>query len=188
MKAKRTAPVHAGDEPPARTAAGNPRSDGAARVDAPTRRRKPTREQRPQRSAPQTNPIPRPTDGPARPKNASQAKARAKARKAKAPKVVRPPLRERIIVKLASIELNPRTLRRQGAVRRPGHRITGPGAWRHAVAVDRRRRTLLPAGQRPRDQSGAAAAEGSAGTRRARGAGRARAGRGGPRPRHDPVA
>jgi hypothetical protein len=79
-------------------------------ADAPPRRRKPAREQRPQRSAPATNPIPRPTDGPARPKNASQAKARAKARKAKAPKVVRPPLRERIIVKLTSIELNPRAM------------------------------------------------------------------------------
>jgi hypothetical protein len=79
-------------------------------ADAPARRRKPSREQRPNRSAPQTNPIPRPTDGPARPKNTSQAKARAKARKAKAPKVVRPPIRERIIVKLASIELNPRAL------------------------------------------------------------------------------
>ena len=68
------------------------------------------REHRPHRSAPATNPIPRPTAAPARPKNASQAKARAKARKAKAPKVVRPPLIERIIVKLASIELSPRTL------------------------------------------------------------------------------
>ena len=65
---------------------------------------------RPQRSAPATNPIPRPTGGPARPKTASQAKARSKARKAKAPKVVRPPLRERIIVRLSSIELDPRAL------------------------------------------------------------------------------
>ena len=79
-------------------------------ADEQPRRRKPTREQRPQRSAPATNPIPRPTDGPSRPKNTSQAKARAKARKAKAPKVVRPPLRERIVVKLASIELSPRAL------------------------------------------------------------------------------
>jgi hypothetical protein len=47
---------------------------------------------------------------PARPKNASQAKARAKARKAKAPKVVRPPLRERLLDRLASIDLRPRTL------------------------------------------------------------------------------
>ncbi len=84
---------------------------GAARRSAdPQARRKPTREQRPLRSAPQTTPIPRPTGAPGRPKNTSQAKARAKARKAKAPKVVRPPLRERIIVKLSSVELNPRTL------------------------------------------------------------------------------
>jgi hypothetical protein len=87
---------------------------GQRRVgDAPPRR-KPEREQRSLRSAPQTNPIPRPADGPGRPKNARQAKARAKARKAKAPKLVRPPLRERvrerIIVRLATIELNPRAL------------------------------------------------------------------------------
>jgi hypothetical protein len=105
MKVKRTTPVRGGDEP--RRAS---RNTTRRPTDAQPRRRKPAREQRPQRSAPATNPIPRPTDGPARPKNASQAKARAKARKAKAPKVVRPPLRERIIVKLASIELNPRTL------------------------------------------------------------------------------
>ena len=105
MKAKRPAPVRGGDEP--RRASRNTTRRPA---DAPPRKRKPAREQRPQHSAPATNPIPRPTDGPARPKNASQAKARAKARKAKAPKVVRPPLRERIIVKLASIELNPRAL------------------------------------------------------------------------------
>src|SRR5829696_3737658 len=103
-QAKRT-PVRDGDEP--RRAS---RNTARRPADAPPRRRKPTREQRPQRSAPATNPIPRPTDAPARPKNASQAKARAKARKAKAPKVVRPPLRERIIVRLASIELSPRTL------------------------------------------------------------------------------
>lgn len=105
MKAKRTTPVRGGDEP-RRTSRNTTRRP----ADATPRRRKPGSEQRPQRSAPQTNPIPRPTDGPARPKNASQAKARAKARKAKAPKVVRPPLRERIIVKLASIELSPRAL------------------------------------------------------------------------------
>ena len=79
------------------------------RAEAPSRR-KPTRDQRPRRSAPQTSPIPRPTTAPARPKNASQAKARAKARKAKAPKVVRPPLRERILVKLSSVDLRPRAL------------------------------------------------------------------------------
>jgi hypothetical protein len=94
----------------ANTTRNTTRNTGRRPADAPPRRRKPAREQRPQRSAPATNPIPRPTDGPARPKNASQAKARAKARKAKAPKVVRPPLRERIILKLTSIELNPRAM------------------------------------------------------------------------------
>jgi type II secretory pathway pseudopilin PulG len=49
-------------------------------------------------------------DVPARPKSASQAKARAKARKAKAPKVVKAPLRQRILVRLASIDLSPRRL------------------------------------------------------------------------------
>jgi hypothetical protein len=108
MKAKRGAPVRGGEGPRRKT--GQSTRNAARRpVDAPPRR-KPTREQRPQRSAPQTNPIPRPTDRPARPKTASQAKARAKARKAKAPRVIRPPLRARIIVKLASIDLNPRTL------------------------------------------------------------------------------
>ncbi|KUI03095.1 hypothetical protein AU188_06750 [Mycobacterium sp. IS-3022] len=101
---KRGAAVRGGDER-RRSTRGAQRRSGDAQA-----RRKPTREQRPQRSGPQTNPIPRPSDAPGRPKNASQAKARAKARKAKAPKVVRPPLRERIIVKLASIELNPRAL------------------------------------------------------------------------------
>jgi hypothetical protein len=52
--------------------------------------------------------MPRPAEGPVRPKNAAQAKARAKARKAKAPKVIRPPLRERLLVKLATIDLDPR--------------------------------------------------------------------------------
>jgi cell division protein FtsB len=104
MRARKPAPVGGGDEK-RRT-----RNTSRRQADAPPRRRKPTREQRPQRSAPATNPIPRPTDAPTRPKNASQAKARAKARKAKAPKVVRPPFRERILVKLTSIELNPRTL------------------------------------------------------------------------------
>jgi hypothetical protein len=75
--------------------------------EAPPRKRS-TREQRPRRSAPQTSPIPRVTGAPARPKNAAQAKARAKARKAKAPKVVRLPLRERLLVKLASIDFDPR--------------------------------------------------------------------------------
>lgn len=103
-QAKRGKAVRGNDER-RRTARGT-----ARRSAEPQTRRKPTREQRPMRSAPQTNPIPRPTGAPGRPKNASQAKARAKARKAKAPKVVRPPLRERILVKLSSVELSPRAL------------------------------------------------------------------------------
>src|ERR1700749_2849678 len=70
----------------------------------------PAREPRTPRSAPRTTQISRPVDRPARPKSASQAKARAKARKAKAPKVVRPPLRDRVLNRLASIDLRPRTL------------------------------------------------------------------------------
>jgi hypothetical protein len=108
MKVKRSAPARGNDE--RRRNARNGRRSG----DVPPRRKPAREQQRPTRSAPQTNPIPRPTDAPARAKNASQAKARAKARKAKAPKIVRPPLRdrlrERIVVKLSSVDLNPRTL------------------------------------------------------------------------------
>lgn len=67
------------------------------------------RESRP-RSGPQNTVLPRPDTRPVPPKNTKQAKARAKARKAKAPKVVRVPLRERLIARLASVDLRPRTL------------------------------------------------------------------------------
>ncbi|WP_236056900.1 hypothetical protein [Mycobacterium sp. SM1] len=70
----------------------------------------PAREPRGVRSGPQTAPMPRPAERLARPKNTRQAKARAKARKAKAPRVVRVPLRERLIARLASIDLRPRAL------------------------------------------------------------------------------
>ena len=60
--------------------------------------------------ATETAPVTRPQIKPVRPKNTSQAKARAKARKAKAPKVVRPPLRERLLARIAEIEFNPRAL------------------------------------------------------------------------------
>src|SRR6185312_14667892 len=113
MKAKRATQVRGDGDEPRRAKGPTTRKAKKRSGDAPPRRRKPTREQRPQRpqrSAPQTGPIPRPTDGPVRAKNASQAKARAKARKAKAPKVVRAPLRQRLLVKVASIDLNPRTL------------------------------------------------------------------------------
>ncbi len=105
MRGKRPAPERGADEPrrvkPQRA---------RARAEAPARKRRSAPEQRPQRSAPKNSPVRRPVDAPARPKNASQAKARAKARKAKAPKVVRPPLRERLITRLASIEFHPREL------------------------------------------------------------------------------
>ncbi|MUL82425.1 MULTISPECIES: hypothetical protein [unclassified Mycolicibacterium] len=90
------------------------RGGGRRTAEAPPRKRRPGSEQRPARTAPGAGPIQRPGTRPAPPKSASQAKARAKARKAKAPKVIRPPLRvrlrERLLVRLASIELNPRVL------------------------------------------------------------------------------
>ncbi|HME78546.1 MAG TPA: hypothetical protein VKI00_23735 [Mycobacterium sp.] len=117
MKAKReTPPPRGGDR--RRGQSNTSRSTGRRPADpAPARRRPragkasaPAREPRIPRSGPQTTPISRPVERPARPKNASQAKARAKARKAKAPKVVRQPLRDRLVNRLASIDLRPRTL------------------------------------------------------------------------------
>jgi hypothetical protein len=108
---KRPNPTHAGHDRPRRTPE---RGDVKRRREPQPRGRTSTREQRPSRFAPATGPIARPADNVGRPKNAAQAKARAKARKAKAPKVVRRPLRERLqerlLVKVASIDLNPRHL------------------------------------------------------------------------------
>jgi hypothetical protein len=81
--------------------------EGPAR---PARTRTRPQEPRGQRQGPQTAPAARPVERPARPKSTSQAKARAKARKAKAPKVIRPPLRERVLARLARIDLSPRTM------------------------------------------------------------------------------
>lgn len=80
-----------------------------------TRVKRGKRDVRPQRSkptgaGPQTTPFARPTAAPSRPKSASQAKARAKARKAKAPKVIRTPLRERLLIRIAEMDLDPRHL------------------------------------------------------------------------------
>jgi len=104
--AKRPEPARGAKERSRGSREANQRRGG----DAPPRNRRATREQRPPRSAPQTSPNPKLTGRPARPKNAAQAKARAKARKAKAPKVIRPPLRQRLLVKLASIEFDPRRI------------------------------------------------------------------------------
>lgn len=113
MKVKRPAqPTRAGERRRAHATASRVADPAPARPGGP-RRGKPTapaREPRTSRSAPQTSPIARPVERPARAKSASQAKARAKARKAKAPRVVRPPLRERLLTRLASIDLHPRTL------------------------------------------------------------------------------
>ncbi len=62
------------------------------------------------RPGPQTAPMPRFVEKPSRAKTASQAKARAKARKAKAPKVIRRPLRERLLEKLTGVDLRPQAL------------------------------------------------------------------------------
>ena len=104
MKAKRPTPARGADErrrtrtpARARRATPVPASATAAARDASARRAETAR-------------SPGPQIAPARPKNASQAKARAKARKAKAPKVVRPPLRERLLARISAIDLNPRTL------------------------------------------------------------------------------
>ncbi|MCV7203073.1 hypothetical protein B7435_03905 [Mycolicibacterium peregrinum] len=112
MKVKRPEQLREADR---RRPVRQPARGGGRRTEqAPPRKRRPASEQRPARPASSAGPIQRPGTRPARPKSTSQAKARAKARKAKAPKVVRPPLRvrlrERLLVRLASIELNPRVL------------------------------------------------------------------------------
>ncbi|WP_445165681.1 hypothetical protein ACTXG7_17460 [Mycolicibacterium sp. Dal123E01] len=83
-------------------------ADGAARGGRASARR--PHEPRALRQGPQTAPVARPAERPARAKNVSQAKARAKARKAKAPKIVRPPLRDRLIARVTGIDLRPQTL------------------------------------------------------------------------------
>jgi hypothetical protein len=118
MKAKRPAqPPRAGERRGGQASASRKSSQRVA-DSTPARRNRaragkqtaPAREPRTSRSAPQTTPVARPVERPARAKSATQAKARAKARKAKAPKVVRLPLRERLLSKLTSIDLRPRTL------------------------------------------------------------------------------
>src|ERR1700739_3252559 len=78
------------------------------RTDTPTKRRtdRQDRGKRPVRSGPKTTPTRRPAPA----GSTSPAKARDKARKAKAPKAVRAPLRERLIARLTSVDLRPQTL------------------------------------------------------------------------------
>jgi len=102
MKAKRPTAVRGADDRRRTTPRQAARGGGRRSPDAVPRRGRP----RPS----ETGPITRPQIKPVRPKNASQAKARAKARKAKAPKVVRPPLKERLIARISQIDLHPRAL------------------------------------------------------------------------------
>nr|WP_234898827.1 hypothetical protein [Mycolicibacter kumamotonensis] len=116
MATKRTPAARQGDRrrsPEGKTRAGSRRANEAPQSRRTRRQHAtataPGRESRP-RSGPQKAAQPRPDARPVPPKNTKQAKARAKARKAKAPKVVRVPLRERLITRLAAIDLRPRTL------------------------------------------------------------------------------
>lgn len=81
----------------------------AVRGRAATRGRRP-HEPRGNRPGPQTVPAARPADRPSAAKTVGQAKARSKARKAKAPKAIRLPLRDRLIARLATLDLRPRAL------------------------------------------------------------------------------
>jgi hypothetical protein len=64
------------------------------------------RANRPRRSGPPATGVRRTSPA----ASTGQARARAKARKAKAPKAVRAPMRERLIARISSIELDPRAL------------------------------------------------------------------------------
>src|ERR1700743_1792496 len=113
MKAKREAP-----KPRGGALGGAVRTSRRAAAESSSRRAPsragrtstPTREARVPRSGPQTSPIARPVERSARPTTPSKARARAKARKAKAPRVVRPRLTERLAARLASVDLRPGTL------------------------------------------------------------------------------
>ncbi len=108
MKAKRPTAVRGAD---ARRRTPRQPARGAQRrsPDVPPRRGRPRPTDTAAITRPQIKPV-RPQIKPVRPKNASQAKARAKARKAKAPRVVRPPLKQRLLARISEIDLNPRTL------------------------------------------------------------------------------
>jgi len=124
---KADGPAGRGQAPTGKVAPVRRRSaDASARkrhpAEAPARKRRPadgparggrtrsTRESHGQRQGPQTAPVQRPIDRTSRPKSTTQAKARSKARKAKAPKVVRPSLQERLILKLDGVDLRPQAL------------------------------------------------------------------------------
>jgi hypothetical protein len=107
MKAKRPTATRGADE---RRRAPRQPARGAQREERKKLRSPDAAPRRGRPRATETAPVTRPQIKPVRPKNTSQAKARARARKAKAPKVVRPPLRERLLARISEIDLNPRTL------------------------------------------------------------------------------
>jgi hypothetical protein len=113
-KAKRETPKRRSDRRGGREVAARKTRRTAA--DSTSRRTRPAqgsttgREARASKSGPQTSPNARPVERTGRAKSSGQARARAKARKAKAPKVVRPRLSERLAIRLASIDLRPQTL------------------------------------------------------------------------------
>jgi hypothetical protein len=115
-KAKRETPKRRGGSDRRGGRDGVARKTRRSTTDTTARRTRPAqgstagREARPSKSGPQTSPNARPVERSARPKSSRQARARAKARKAKSPKVIRPRLTERLAIRLTSIDLRPHTL------------------------------------------------------------------------------
>ena len=190
MKAKRRpSPVRDGDDrrrrsTPARAQRAAPptqtrHSAGAAR----------RREQRPLRSAPADQSDTRdPPAGPPGPRTPARPRPGPRRERRRRPRLSAHRCASDCSSSWRRSSCNPRAL----AARVPFVVLVigalGLGTWRHAVVVDRCRRTLLPAGQCTRDESGVAATEGGTRARRARGPGRTGAGRGRPQSGHDPVA
>ncbi|WP_144207314.1 hypothetical protein [Mycobacterium tilburgii] len=111
-KAKREAPKRRGGSDRRSARDGAVRKARRSAAEATARRTRPAqgstvgRETRSAKSSPHARPVQRS----ARPISTRQAKARAKARKSKAPKVIRISLTERLALRLASIDLRPRAL------------------------------------------------------------------------------
>jgi hypothetical protein len=116
MKTKREAPKRKGGSDRRRGRDGSARTSRRTAAESASRGSRPkaaaasSREARAHNSGPQTSPNARPVERSSRPKSTRQAKARAKARKAKAPRVIRPKLTERLAARLTSFDLRPRTL------------------------------------------------------------------------------
>lgn len=116
MKAKSQAPKRKGGSDRRGGRDGSARTGRRTAAESASRSSRPKtasasgREARAHNSGPQTSPNARPAERSSRPKSTRQAKARAKARKAKAPRVIRPKLTERLAARLSSIDLRPSTL------------------------------------------------------------------------------